>query len=422
MKPIRKLSPIEQGFTISNDAYPLCVVCVLHLESGPTPEELEQAMAKLQQRHPLLQAGISKIKAKMWFTPLNPLPPLPLKIVEPTLTSNYRTITEEALNSGLNKNGPLMKCYYLFSSKEKASELIVCFHHSIVDGVAARLLLHELLSLCGRLNLPAAPPLIIPEFPIRYQGLSLKKRILAFSGRQMKAEWAYQKNGTFSPIPKQSINATIGFSLSPESSRKLSVRIGRAGLSLNSVLLAAITLALIRHRHGGKDSSLVRALSFANLRSALIPALEQQELGCYISMLRLTVPIHKEQTELELAKHIRNSIYQSSRKGEIFLMSILSKYLVKMALSLGKIRLGVSALSFIGKLDLNPQYGAIQLKNVEAYISNNRYGPEFSAFGKILFGRIGLDFTYLPEEISTEQAQQMVNEIQQNLENIANKS
>jgi len=422
MEPIRKLSPIEQGFTISNDTHPLCVVCTLHLQSGPSPDALEQAMAKLQQRHPLLQAGISKIKGQMYFTPLDPLTPLLLEIVERSPSNTYRTVGEIALNSGLNRKGPLMKCYYLFSPKEKASELIVCFHHALVDGVAARLLLHELLSLCGQISLPAVPPLIIPEFPAAYQGSALTKRIFTFSLRQMRGEWAYQRKGIFSAIPKESRNATVSFSLSPDLSRRLSVQIGRAGLSLNSVLLAAISLALFRHRHTHKGTSLARVLSFANLRAALIPALNQEELGCYISMLRLTVPIHKEQSVLDLASHIRNSIYQSSRRGEIFLMSILSKYLVKMALSLRKIRLGVSALSFIGKLDLAPQYGEIQLQNVEAYITNNRFGPEFSAFGKILFGRIGLDFTYLPEEISPIQAQQIADEIQQGLENIANKS
>lgn len=30
---IRKLSPIEEAFTISNEAFPLCVVGVLHLET-----------------------------------------------------------------------------------------------------------------------------------------------------------------------------------------------------------------------------------------------------------------------------------------------------------------------------------------------------------------------------------------------------
>ena len=91
-----------------------------------------------------------------------------------------------------------------------------------------------------------------------------------------------------------------------------------------------------------------------------------------------------------------------------------------MALQLQNDRIGVTALSFIGTLDLQPQYGIIGLKNVEAYITNNRLGPQFSAFGKVLFGRIGLDFTYLKEETTEEEAKHICAEVLRILDSFTN--
>jgi hypothetical protein len=93
-----------------------------------------------------------------------------------------------------------------------------------------------------------------------------------------------------------------------------------------------------------------------------------------------------------------------------------------MVLKLRNMRLGVTALSFIGKLDLEPKYGSIQLHNVNAFISNNPLGPEFSAFGKILFGSIGLDFNYLTAEMDALQAEGILQKTKESLENIANNS
>jgi hypothetical protein len=103
-------------------------------------------------------------------------------------------------------------------------------------------------------------------------------------------------------------------------------------------------------------------------------------------------------------------------------MAIMSKYLFKMTLLLRNTRLGVSGLSFIGTLDLEPQFGPIRLHHVEAFITNNCLGPEFSAFGKVLFGCVSLDFTYLSSEIAPEQARQIVEKIKEVLENMSTAS
>lgn len=410
---LRKLRPIEQAFTISNEADPLCVVCVLFLTSGPEIRDLKIALAKLQARHPLLQAGITKTGGSFYFGQPDPVPPLKLEVVERSDGESWRSAAEQFLNTTFDKSGPLMKCRYLPSPDGTNAELLVCFHHAIIDGHSARLMLHELLSLSGGIPLPAAPSgKVTPEFPAAFRGWNLLRQLSALGGRQLKEEQRYRKAGLTAPIPAHSRNATISLRLSPSLSRQLTVRIGREGLSLNSVLLAAITQAVVRRRHADADNALARVISFADLRPAMSPPLEDQRLGCHISMLRLSVPVSKTQSAGQLSEEIRRSIFKASRQGDVFLMSLISKYLIRMALTMKNMRLGVSAISFIGKLELNPQYGKIRLHNVEAFITNNRFGPEFSAFGKVLFGAIGLDFTYLTAEMTAAEAREIVQEIE----------
>ncbi len=406
---IRKLSPIEEAFTISNEASPLCVVCVLHLESGLGAREVRTALDNLQPRHLLLQAGISELSGGLYFTRLEPVLPIELEVERRLGAETWRGVAERALNTTFNKRGPLMKCWFVSGAEKEKRELIVCFHHAIIDGDAARLILHELLCLCGGVELPGPPP-FSPEAPPRPS----LGRLARFASRQLLEEWKYKKGGATSPIPGHSFNAILSFRLSPALSRKLALRAGREGLSLNSVLLAAISLVVLRRRHSQSGNHLARVISFASLRPA-----SEKGLGCFISMLRLTAPFSRETTAWELAMDIRRAVFSARRRGEVSIMSFLSKYLIRMALRLQNMRLGVTALSFIGKLELEPAYGPIRLDNVMAFITNNCFGPEFSAFGKILFGSIGLDFNYLTAEMSEAQAGLIVKEIREILENMA---
>ncbi|SIO02068.1 condensation domain-containing protein [Algoriphagus halophilus] len=418
---VRNLSEIEQAFTFSNESFPLSVVCALHLTSGPDSKSLKVALQQLQARHVLLRSGIVKKNGGFYFQLLNPNSPIDLSLINRTDEDTWRGVTENALNTTFDLAGPLMKCWFLPSPEKAKCELIVCFHHAIIDGISARLLLHELLSLAGGLSLPESSEVpTISKFPPSFQKWNLAKRLVRFLGRQMKDEWRYKNKGVKAPIPSNSTNAILSFKLSPEVSRKLSVRIGREGLSLNSVLLAAIVQKVYHHRHFDKGNRLVRVISFADLRSSMLPPVPEQELGCNISMLRLSIPISPQQSVLLLATNIRNNIYKASRQGDVFIMSKMSKYVIKMVLKLKNMRLGVAALSFIGKLDLESNYGSIQLHNVNAFISNNPLGPEFSAFGKILFGSISLDFNYLTAEMEAHQAEKIMEEIKENLEEIAN--
>lgn len=138
-----------------------------------------------------------------------------------------------------------------------------------------------------------------------------------------------------------------------------------------------------------------------------------------ISMLRVAVPVELEDDLLDTAHRLRREIFASGKSGVPFLFAIVAGRLTRLALRIRRGRIANAALSFLGKLNLEPRYGSTELDDVHAFITNNVVGPELSGFGKVLFGRIELDLTYLASEISESTARELLSEIEVSLSSLA---
>jgi hypothetical protein len=163
----------------------------------------------------------------------------------------------------------------------------------------------------------------------------------------------------------------------------------------------------------------MRAIFFADLRPSLDPPPHEAVLGCSISMLRVTVPVDPEDSLVDIARRLRREIFASGKSGEPFLAAILAKTMMQLAFRIKMGRMGNAAVSFLGKLDLQPRYGSTQLVDVHAFITNNIVGPELSGFGKLLFGRVELDLTYLSSEISSAEGRELLDEVEVSLRDLA---
>ncbi|MBR9920704.1 MAG: hypothetical protein GYB31_07670 [Bacteroidetes bacterium] len=414
---IRALQPIEEAFTLSNDKTALCVVCVLHLSHMPDVNHWRQALHKLQDRHLLLQAEIVKDAKGYFFQLAKNAPKISLRECLRTEPNQWKSEAEKEVNTPVDRKGPLMRCVLLREEDGSKGEMIVSFHHAIMDSASARLLLHEMLSLSGGLELPVLPA--ISEVHTVQQP-AFAESMFRFAARQIKQEFQFRRKGIGAGIPKDSENGLVGLRLNAADSRGLKVKAGRAGIGLNSLLLAAISLAVLRVQHPEKNNGVSRLISFANLRKQEQGIVPESVLGCYISMVRHQLELHPEMSLQELAAVLKKAMYRSGRRGEVHRMSKLSKMLVSLVFKLKNQRLGMAAISFMGVLNLDRKYGEVSLKDVSTFITNNRFGPEFSAFGKILFGSIGLDFTYLKSETTAPEAHAMVLEVEQMLREFAN--
>ena len=420
MSVIRPLSSVEHAFTLSNETFPLCVVIALHLSQTPSAMAVQNALKKLQERHILLRAGILKKKGKFIFKEK----PGNNKIPFETFHKDWQIQTEVILNTYFELEGPLMRCFLKpGDTTDHPATVLLVFHHSIIDGNSARTLLHEFLTLIGQGNLPEIPNEAQKNsklaFPATFRGRKLFGKMSGFMPRLMREEASFLTKGVILRPATHSANKILSVSLTDSISRVVIARIAREKLSLNSAIQAAMLLAIRRHMYSGNKRQVMRTLYFADIRPHLEPKPALSALGCMISMLRLNVQCNDQTSFRELTRSIYQQTWRAGRRGYPFLFSWLSKYLVGITLKIGKFRLGHIALSFIGKLDLKHHYGEIELKGVNSFITNNLYGPVFSGFGKVLFGRLEIDFNYLTSEIPPKLAQKLAEEVKLILENIA---
>lgn len=419
---LRKLNRVEEAFTLSNESYPLCVGIVLRLGYAPVPDRLREAVDRLQDRHVLLRSRITTRRRRFVFERMGDDTRIPLNFVERRDSSHWEDVVEREINTYFDPSGPLVRLVHL-SNDGPASELILVLHHAIMDGVSARLLLHELLSLCAGEALP--PPLSDRdqlsghEFPTRFRGPALAVRLVPFMLRQTWEGIRYAFQGIKVSPAVSPHNRIIHIAFSPELTRRIAYRTQRDGLSLNAILSAALLLAVRRRLHPATSRSIMRAISFADLRPLLKPPPAEQVLGCMISMLRFAVPVGGETSVTEVASLLWRQMYRSGRSGAPFLFATVSKLVGRLSLLNRRNRMASTALSFLGKLELQPQYGSTRLVDVHAFITNNVAGPELSGFGKTLFGRIELDMTYLASEISEESAHELMSEIEVSLRELA---
>ena len=409
MKIIRPLNSIEEALTLSNEIQPLSTVIVLHLSPCPTHANLTTAIERLQKNHILLRCFIGKSGNKLHFIESDPAPVVPIMFhtVQENLT--WETLTERKLNTKYPRDEALFQIDCFKDTDSEKGELILTYHHALMDSESARWVLHELLALLSGDSLDEKQN-DNSKIPAR---ISLKpfpflKTLIPYLKSQIKEEVLYQRNGFSKSPPSSSTNKVLTLRFDQNFSNQLQQRCNELRLNLNNVILSAMTKALLEHKYQQKKGGLVRVINFASVRSSLPSDVHLSALGCYISMLRIGIHIRTQEDTSIIAKKIRKALREARRKDQIRLMAWMSKYLVPVMLTYTKMRLGQTALSFMGNLPLQQAYGKIKLEDVNAFISNNQSGPEFSAFGKVLHGRLGLDFNYLTAETSDEEARRIV--------------
>lgn len=399
---IRRLNHIEEAFTMMNAAHPLSAVITLHLSPVPNEDDLKKAVYEIQQRHHLLRAGIRNVNGVRSFYEL----PHDQKISVnfPSGYQDWEKLVEYRLNRRIAETGPLMQLDLFAEPGRNEGIIVVSFHHAIIDGNSARVILDEILKFLAGEKVATENQLSKnPEY-VSLRPPNLTRKLSGFIKGQFKEEWQYRRQGFIRKPAAHSENKILHLRFSEQFTCDLQSVCIKNRLNINNLLLAALTQAILKNKYPDRKSGLVRVINFANVGLNLSPKVQTEDLGCYISMLRLTLPVAPMETPISLAEKIRRQLITMSRTDSIKLMAWLSKYMVRMTLWLKSMRLGVSALSYIGPLDLERIYGDFRLLDVNAFISNNRFGPEFSAFGKILHDRLGLDLNYLSAETSESEA------------------
>ena len=420
----RQLGTMERALVYIDGLSSLFVVMALRLVNGPPPEILQQALAILQERHPLLQVQIVKEDGRHYFQTPEDVPPIPLQVSQRRDDQQWLAITEAELNGKIDPTvAPLMRVHYLHrAGQDTPSEAIFSFHHTIVDAASGVNFCRELLSLCGTLwegqpiigygPLSPVPP-AEALYPPAFQGTGRLLRTAAFLLRQMRDEISYRRQvgtGRRPPVHAAVHNRCFVVELPPDATARFSRRARQEGVTLNSGLAAAELLAVSKHLYQHQDIPL-RAATWPNLRPHLKPPVSPENLGAYFSMLQYTVRIGDPQDLWGLARTVQQSIYRLNKRGDKFVTPLLTQALFQMMSKQSAYRTAAVGLSYADSVDLEQSYGPIRVVGLHGFIPNNNLGPEYGFFARLLFDRLWLDVFYLEEDMDRRTAQTITDEI-----------
>jgi len=423
----RRLGKFESASAITGENTAWNIVVVIFLKGIPSPDSLRQVLDTMQDRHPFLKVRLIK-EGNAYYFETGDIPPIPLTLSARESKDHWISIVEDRLNHRFDlQRGPLMTCT-LLSDDSQDGEIVLTAQHAIVDGTSVELFSLELMELCAIIHtngeivgyepLDPLPP-VEAYFPDGYQGFDLTRKIMAYFLRQMGDEFKYQMALRGKRTPPINTNARVKILQfqTPEVLTSLLVQRARKDrVTLNSVLNAAVLLSVKKHLYNNAEMP-YRYLSMADLRPYLDPPPPVHQLGSYISPMRYTIQVRNDDHLWSLARRINDQIYQSMKRGEKYLASVMSEQFLKMTFGLKKFRMSTTAISYTGS-SLHPiqSYDPYNVKAIRGFVSNFGLGPEFSGIVGLYNGKLIWDMLYLDSDLDQEGAQTIAEDIQRQLD------
>ena len=408
----RKLGTFENAQAITAEKAVFNAVIVLHLNPLPCSETVQRAMDLLQERHPLLRAGIVRRHGQRRFT--HGTHGIQIRSVLDCREDAWEPEVERELNTPFDAGAdPLVRMVLVGSGSEgDEGTVILSFHHAIIDAESGMNLVHEFLDACSttspdnssltRFQIPMKAP--DSDFPASYRFPRGSVRLVGFILRSMWDEISFQfKCVRKNPPPAEGSGRIIHFEMDESAGLSLLRSCRRAGISLNSLAGAAMLMAVHRELYQGRPGRL-RHITFSNLRPYLSPPRDESRLGSFFSMLRLTLPVNPEQTLVELAQILQNRLESSLRRGDRFNMARMSKTMMSALFRMRRLRMASTALSYSVPPVLTRNSESPQLRKMHVFVSNFPLGPEYTAQVRFFNNRLCWDILYLDCDLTEEQA------------------
>ena len=388
---IRSLGSFEYGATLTNEFAPFNIVVIIRLNKLPSQSSMESAFKLLLEKHPLLSVFIDR-KSKNWCFSSGKSTEIKIERRQQLHPDTGIDIVQEELNRLIDVDrSPLLRCLAV-SAPKNSGELIFSAHHAIFDSASLTSFIKEFLELCVQPKTESTVTALQATcssenyFPKTHRGFGFIRRLVPFVFSEMLDELGYQwgtrKSKKLPHHPTGSCR--IGFRIwSEQETQSIAKMARKRGVSLCSLLNTCLLMAMHKVYHE-QSKTVMRYISFQNLRPFLEPAVVDTHLGAHISMGRFSQNMVPNQNIWNLATKVQSQIYEFGKSGNKFIANSLTKSLMTMFLKKNKIRMSCTALSFTTHIpDLSPTCGDIKVEEVHGFVSNNVKGPYFTANGRI---------------------------------------
>ncbi|OUL18131.1 hypothetical protein BV378_37400 [Nostoc sp. RF31YmG] len=408
----RPLSTGEHSFWLYDQVAPLHFVVSAQITGEFSVTQLEQALVKLQQRHPLLRVCIvNDASGQPWFK--EDAAKIPLRVVQRMGEQDWQRVVEQELSQPFDWNqAPLLRVVLVHSPE--VSEIIVTTQHSIGDGLSSVYLLRDILQAVGT---PDSEMQILPLRP-GYEELILEK-----ADKIPNLPSPENNNNDASPsavndsksikagrLPEDQTVRLLAWSLSSEETALLISRCRQEQTSVHAAICAAFLLAV--SQDSGQKYNL-KCLSPIDIRRHLAPLIVE-DCGYYASVGMTAHDITPDLTLWDIARSLKSQLHEQMALDKIaqkvtasqaFLATNPSPSQVKQAFDDGYSH--EVLVSNLGRLNIPQQFGNIQLQAiygpaVATYMKNERFIGVATVGNQMFF-----TCTYLESEILSAEAVQL---------------
>ena len=376
---------------------PFNVVLAARIRGEVQPASVQSALEKLRVRHPLLGVRVQMEPNDSATFVGDNVPAVAVNVDERQDDRQWLTRVQRELRTSFDlSRGPLVRCALLQSAQE--SDIILCAHHAICDGMSLGYLLRDLLTLVAaseqvvgeQLMPPAVDPSNVPTPPksnwLMRLIMNTINRTWAAKGIrfsdtdvQRMHERFWQSNGT----PE-----VLAWNLERDLTARLVQRCREEKVTVNSVLWTAF-LAAQNEVLAGRTAYRDRCAMAVNTRDKLRSS-AGETFGFFASSLTVKPGFSPEKPFWDSTRSVHAAINRELKKTDLFRMlvsdmihptlldslyfqkygiideSIPAKFLRKMGWD--KITFGF-ALTNVGRFGIPTTYGSLRIEEV--------YGPLF---------------------------------------------
>lgn len=393
----RKLTVGERVMYVSSGAPVNCIFPV-KIKGQINRERLEQALLKLQQKHPLLRVVIREDeKGAPYYVTDTQIAPIPIDIRERYTNDDWQQVSvDEWYKPFQVSQGPLARVVWLKS--DSVSELLLICPHCICDGSSILTLLREMLMVLDNPLLELTPyssfeaiedllpPALLANKKFRLRGLifgKIARLVLWFKTRGLQ--------------PVATRGYLLNWKLSQELSNTLVHRCKEEGTTLFSAISVAFLDAFRQVRPSAAHNKLICPVDIRRF----VPEIAQDELFAFAPIVELSADISALNDFWTRTRTFKNDLLAKIDKINIHELLYMGEHfhssLPRMVTFL-KTTDGTHdvTLSNMGKLQLPEKFDTFELETVYSPSAGFPWRNPNTLVASTYKGQ--LDFTFISNE------------------------
>lgn len=359
----RKLMMVERIMYV-DPATPVNCIFTAKIKGEIPEENFKIALAKIQQKHPLLRVRIDNSSERYpFFIEEKDIEPIPLRIVQRQTDEDWQKESEtEWLRIFEDRKKPLAQLVWI--KGQNASEILWVLPHCICDGTSLVMLMRELLSLLDDPSFEMKPYYVVNSvndfLPMDFN-MKKKQRKTRFYLIMARLFFLMQQKGKKRNLGE---NYFIHWKEDPKITTQIIEKCKAHGISVHALLCAAYMQAFKEVQ--GKQAK-GKVISPVDVRH-FIPEIRKDHLFAFAPTVELLLK-KGSQSIMDNAREIKKELLQKIEKIEarelLWMGEQIHPVVDRMIIMLKSSKGGHDiTLSNMGKIDIPSDYKHFQLETI----------------------------------------------------------